>query len=325
MLKDAYPYYLANEAVFANTDLEVTDKYTGEVATRVALADAKAIDAGIQAAVDAQHAMAALKPYRRQQVLMHCVRRFEERFEEIALALCIEAGKPIKDARGEVSRLIDTFRCGAEEAVRVGGEVMNLEISDRAEGRRGFWKRVPIGPCSLISPFNFPLNLAAHKIAPAIAAGCTWVMKPASRTPIGALIIGEILAETDLPAGAFSILPCHRDGADLFTEDERLKLLSFTGSPSVGWDLKRRSGKKKVVLELGGNAAAIVDADQKDQIDYVVDRLVTGAFYQSGQSCISVQRILVHASLYDTIRKRFTDAVQKLKMGDPRQEDTFIG
>ena len=325
MLKDSYPYYLASKPVFANTDLEVTDKYTGEVATRVALADAKAIDAGIQAAVDAQHAMAALKPYRRQQVLMHCVRRFEERFEEIALALCIEAGKPIKDARGEVSRLIDTFRCGAEEAVRVGGEVMNLEISDRAEGRRGFWKRVPIGPCSLISPFNFPLNLAAHKIAPAIAAGCTWVMKPASRTPIGALIIGEILAETDLPAGAFSILPCHRDGADLFTEDERLKLLSFTGSPSVGWDLKRRSGKKKVVLELGGNAAAIVDADQKDQIDYVVDRLVTGAFYQSGQSCISVQRILVHASLYDTIRKRFTDAVQKLKMGDPRQEDTFIG
>ena len=325
MLKDSYPYYLASKPVFANADLEVTDKYTGEVATRVAQADAKAIDAGIQAAVDAQPAMAAFRPWRRQEVLMHCVRRFQERFEEMALALCIEAGKPIKDARGEVTRLIDTFRVGAEEAVRIGGEVMNLEISERAEGRRGFWKRVPIGPCSLISPFNFPLNLAAHKIAPAIAAGCTWVMKPASRTPIGALIIGEVLAETDLPEGAFSVLPCHREGADLFTEDERLKLLSFTGSPSVGWELKRRSGKKKVVLELGGNAAAVVDTDQKEQLDYVIDRLVTGAFYQSGQSCISVQRILVHGSLYETVRKRLVDAVRKLRMGDPRQEDTFIG
>src|SRR5687767_11960425 len=295
MLNKAYPYYLASEAVFANEDLEVTDKYTGEIATRVALADAKAIDAGIAAAVESQHAMQAFPPYKRQEVLNHCVARFKERFEEIALALCIEAGKPIKDARGEVTRLIDTFRVGAEEAVRIGGEVMNLEISARAKGYRGMWKRVPIGPCSLISPFNFPLNLAAHKIAPAIASGCTWVMKPASRTPIGALIMGEALAETDLPKGAFSILPAHRDGADLFTEDDRLKLLSFTGSPAVGWELKAKAGRKKVVLELGGNAACLVDADQKDRLDHVVERLVFGAFYQSGQSCISVQRILVHA------------------------------
>ena len=273
MLKPTYPYYLANEAHSPNTDLAVTDKYSGEVATRVALADAKVIDQAIAAAVAAQEAMAAMPPYARQDVLNHCVKRFSERFEEIALALCIEAGKPIKDARGEVSRLIDTFRVGAEEAVRGGGEVMNLEIAPRAKGYRGMWKRVPIGPCSLISPFNFPLNLAAHKIAPAIAAGCTWVMKPASRTPIGALIIGEVLAETDLPKGSFSILPCSRDGADLFTEDERLKLLSFTGSPGVGWALKAKAGKKKVVLELGGNAAAVVDADQADNLDYVVERI----------------------------------------------------
>jgi len=156
VLKPTYPYYLANEAVFANTDLAVTDKYTGEIATRVALADAKAIDAGIAAAVHAQEAMQAFAPYQRQDVLNHCVMRFKERFEEIALALCIEAGKPIKDSRGEVSRLIDTFRIGAEEAVRIGGEVMNLEIAPRAKGYRGMWKRVPIGPCSLISPFNFP-------------------------------------------------------------------------------------------------------------------------------------------------------------------------
>ncbi len=324
-LQPTYPYYLANKAVHANTELEVTDKYTGEVATRVALADAKAIDAGIAAAVEAQEAMASMPPYARQAVLNHCVKRFQERYDEMALALCIEAGKPIKDARGEVTRLIDTFRVAAEEAVRMGGEVMNLEISPRAKGYRGMWKRVPIGPCSLISPFNFPLNLAAHKIAPAIAAGCTWVMKPASRTPIGALIMGEVLAETDLPAGAFSVLPAHRDGADLFTEDDRLKLLSFTGSPDVGWKLKAKAGRKKVVLELGGNAACIVDADQADRLDHVVERLVFGAYYQSGQSCISVQRILVHDAIYDDLRPKLVAAVKALKMGNPRDEDTFIG
>lgn len=325
MLKPRYPYYLANEPVFANEALEVTDKYTDEVATRVAMADARAIDAGIAAAVAAQEAMATMPPYARQEVLNHCVRRFKERFDELAEALCVEAGKPIKDARGEVTRLIDTFRVAAEESVRIGGEVMNLEISPRARGYRGMHKRVPIGPCSFISPFNFPLNLAAHKIAPAIAAGCTWVMKPASRTPIGALIMGEVLAETSLPKGAFSILPAHRDGADLFTEDDRLKLLSFTGSPDVGWKLKAKAGRKKVVLELGGNAACIVDADQAGRLDVVVERLVFGAFYQSGQSCISVQRIIAHDSLYDALKEKLVKAVKALKMGNPRDEDTFIG
>ncbi len=325
MLRDTYPYYLANRAVQANTDLEVTDKYTGKVATRVAQADSKAIHAAIDAAVRAQSALREFRPYQRKAVLEHCVKRFKERFDELAFALCIEAGKPIKDSRGEVARLIDTFQVGAEEAVRIDGEVMNLEISARARGYRGFWKRVPIGPCSLISPFNFPLNLAAHKIAPAIAAGCPFVMKPASRTPIGALIIGEVLAETDLPEGAFSILPCHRDGADLFTVDERFKLLSFTGSPAVGWDLKARAGKKKVVLELGGNAACIVDSDQGERLDHIAERLVFGAYYQSGQSCISVQRILIHRSLYAPLRERLIARVSALVHGDPRNEDTFIG
>ncbi|HWS25588.1 MAG TPA: aldehyde dehydrogenase family protein [Xanthomonadales bacterium] len=325
MLRDTYPYYLANRAVQANTDLEVTDKYTGKVATRVAQADAAAIHAAIDAAVKSQKALSNFRPYQRKAVLEHCVKRFKERFEELAYALCIEAGKPIKDARGEVSRLIDTFQVGAEEAVRIGGEVMDLEISARARGYRGMWKRVPIGPCSLISPFNFPLNLAAHKIAPAIAAGCPFVMKPASRTPIGAIIIGEVLAETDLPEGSFSILPCHRDGADLFTVDERFKLLSFTGSPGVGWDLKARAGKKKVVLELGGNAGCIVDADQGHRLDHVAERIVFGAFYQSGQSCISVQRILIHRSLYAALKEKLVARVSALVHGDPRNEDTFIG
>lgn len=323
MLKDSYPYYLANEAVYANADLDVTDKFSGKVATRVAMADAAAIDQAIAAAVAAEAPMAAMPPYERQDILNHCVKRFSERADELADALCVEAGKPIKDSRGEVSRLIDTFRVAAEEAVRINGEVLNLEIAPRAKGYRGFTKRVPVGACSFISPFNFPLNLAAHKVAPAIAAGCPFVLKPASRTPIGALIIGEVLAETNLPKGAFSILPCHREGADLFTEDDRLKLLSFTGSPSVGWDLKARSGKKKVVLELGGNAACVVD--ENSNLDDAVNRIVFGAFYQSGQSCIGVQRIYGHRSQYEELKKRLVEKTRQLKMGDPKSEDTFIG
>ncbi len=323
MLQDSYPYYLANKPQSPNTDLEVTDKYTGEVATRVALADPAAIDQAIAATVKASEPMRKLPPYERQAVLQHCVDRFTERFDELAMSLCIEAGKPIKDSRGEVSRLIDTFRVAAEESVRIEGDVLNLEISERAKGYRGMTQQVPVGPCSFISPFNFPLNLAAHKIAPAIAAGCPFVLKPASRTPIGAIIIGEILAETDLPPGAFSILPCRRDGADLFTVDDRLKLLSFTGSPGVGWDLKAKAGKKKVVLELGGNAACVVDQDV--DLEDAVQRLVVGAFYQSGQSCIGVQRILIHESIYDELKERLVAASSKLIAGDPKNDDTFIG
>ena len=322
-LKDAYPLYLANEALSPNQDLEVTDKYSGEVATRVALATPELIDRGIAAAVEAAAPMAAMAAYERQAVLAHCVSRFTERQAELAEALCIEAGKPIKDSRGEVGRLIDTFRIAAEESVRMTGEVQPLDISARAKGYQGMWKRVPIGPCSFISPFNFPLNLAAHKIAPALAVGCPFVMKPASRTPLGALIIGEVLAETDLPKGAFSILPATRDGADLFTTDDRLKLLSFTGSPDVGWALKAKAGKKKVVLELGGNAAVIVDADA-DLAD-AVERIIFGAFYQSGQSCIGVQRIIAHDDIYDALRSALVKKTRALAAGDPRKEETFIG
>ena len=322
-LQPIYPLYLANEAQQPNTDLAVTDKFTGAVATRVALADAATIAAGITAAHAAEAPMRALAAYERQAVLMHCVQRFTERADELAYALCVEAGKPIRDSRGEVSRLIDTFRIAAEESVRITGEVQPLDIAPRARGYQGMWKRVPIGACSFISPFNFPLNLAAHKIAPAIAVGCPFVMKPASRTPLGALIIGEVLAETDLPKGAFSILPASRGGADQFTTDERLKLLSFTGSPEVGWDLKARAGKKKVVLELGGNAAVIIDRDA--DLGDAAERVIFGAFYQSGQSCIGVQRIIVHADVYPRFRDMLVDRASKLIAGNPHDEATFIG
>ncbi len=322
-MQKSYPCYVGNEAVSPNQDLEVVDKYSGEVATRVPLVDPGIIDRAIGLAVQAAEPMREMAAYERQAVLSHCVTRFTERHEELSQALCVEAGKPIRDSRGEATRLIDTFRVAAEESVRSYGEVLPLDISPRARGYSGMWKRVPIGPCSFISPFNFPLNLAAHKVAPAVAAGCPFILKPASLTPIGAIIIGEVLAETDLPKGAFSILPARRDGADLFTTDERLKLLSFTGSPEVGWALKAKAGKKKVVLELGGNAAVIVDRDA-DLAD-AVERIVFGAFYQSGQSCIGVQRILIHEAIYDELRSRLVEATRALRMGDPKDEATFIG
>lgn len=322
-LNPTYPLYIANKAEEPNADLAVTDKFTGAVAAHVALADSAMIDRAITAAVDAAPAMASMAAYQRQAVLQHCVNRFRDRQEELAYALCVEAGKPITDSRSEVGRLIDTFRIAAEESVRINGEIQPLDISPRAHGYQGMWKRLPIGLCSFISPFNFPLNLAAHKIAPALAVGCPFILKPASRTPLGALIIGEILAETDLPRGAFSILPAPRDDADLFTQDDRIKLLSFTGSPDVGWALKAQAGKKKVVLELGGNAAVVVDRDA--DISDAVERTVFGAFSQSGQSCIGVQRIVVHDAIYVAFKEALIARTRDLIAGDPRDYRTFVG
>jgi acyl-CoA reductase-like NAD-dependent aldehyde dehydrogenase len=323
MLQARYPYYLAGRPQQPNADLEVTNKYTGERASRVALANAKALDQAIAAASAAVGPMRRLAAWQRKAVLSHLATRCRDRAEELAQQLTIEAGKPIKYSRLEVSRLIDTVEIAAEEAVRIVGEVLPMDISERAAGYRGMWKRVPLGPCALITPWNFPLNLVAHKIAPAIASGCPFVLKPASATPIGALTLAEILAETELPEGAFSVLPLKSSDADALVEDERIKKLSFTGSTKVGWELRDRARKKHVTLELGGNAACVVERDA--DVDYAVERNVFGGYYQSGQSCISVQRILVHESIYEKFRTTFVAAVKALKMGDPRSEDTFIG
>ncbi|GHG72988.1 aldehyde dehydrogenase family protein [Comamonas sp. JC664] len=325
MLAERYPYYLANRPQQPNAALAVTHKYSGEVVTHVAVADAAAVEEAIAAAVRAAEPMRKLAPYARQAVLEHCVRRFRERAEELALALCIEAGKPLRDARGEVDRLIDTFKAAAEEAVRGGGEVLNLEVSKRAAGYRGFTQRVPVGPCSFITPFNFPLNLVAHKVAPAIAAGCPFILKPSDRTPVSALILAEVLAETDLPEGAFSVLPVRLEDLGPLIEDDRLKLLSFTGSEKVGWELKARAGRKKVVLELGGNAACVVDAAPGASLDFIADRVAHGAFFQAGQSCISVQRVLVHASLYDALREKLVARAKALRPGNPSDDATTLG
>jgi acyl-CoA reductase-like NAD-dependent aldehyde dehydrogenase len=325
MLAASYPLYVANRPRTPNTDLTVVDKYSGAVATRVPLADPATLDEAIVAAERAAPAMRELPPYARKAVLSEVTRRVRDRAEELAVVLAVEAGKPIRDARGEVTRLVDTFELAAEEAVRIETNAPNLEISPRARGYRGFAKRVPVGPCSFITPFNFPLNLVAHKVAPAIAAGCPFVLKPSERTPVSELVLGEILAATDLPEGAFSIVPCRIEDSAPLVSDERFALLSFTGSERVGWDMKARAGKKKVVLELGGNAACIVDEDQRRDLDYVVERVVFGAFYQSGQSCISVQRVLAHDEIYDDLRRTLVDRTRALVAGDPRDEGTFVG
>ncbi|MBI5433282.1 MAG: aldehyde dehydrogenase family protein [Planctomycetes bacterium] len=322
-LRASSPYYLGNEALAPNQALEVRDKFSGEVATRVALADRAAVERAIALAHDAAPAMRALAGFERQAVLEHCVARFQQRAEELALVLAIEVGKPIKDARGEVARLVDTFKLAAEESVRLDGEILPLDRTARGKGYTGFVKRVPIGPIAAITPFNFPLNLGAHKVAPALAIGCPFVWKPASATPVSALLVGEILAETKLPRGAFSILPCRAADAEPLIVDERIKLVSFTGSPEVGWDLKRKAGKKRVSLELGGNAACIVCADA--DLDDAVERLVVGAFYQSGQSCVSVQRILVEAPIYAALKSKLVARARMLASGDPKDERTFIG
>ncbi|MFZ5722470.1 MAG: aldehyde dehydrogenase family protein [Pseudomonadota bacterium] len=322
-VKDARPLFLANRPLQTVDTLPVIDKFRGEAFAVVCVATAPLVAQAVTAALHAEAPMRRLPAWRRRDVLRHCVRRFEERRDELADALCLEAGKPIRDSRVEVTRLIETFSIAAEEATRIKGEVLPMDISPRGEGYSGMWMRVPVGACGFITPFNFPLNLVAHKVAPAIAAGCPFVLKPASLTPLGALIIGEVLAETDLPPGAFSILPAERAAADALVTDDRLKLLSFTGSDAVGWDMKARAGRKRVTLELGGNAAVIVD--ETADPDFAVERCAFGAFYQSGQSCISVQRILVHESLYGEFRDRLVAKTQTLVTGDPRLETTFCG
>jgi acyl-CoA reductase-like NAD-dependent aldehyde dehydrogenase len=322
-LNQRWPYYLANRPRQPNSDLAVVDKFTDKVISHVALADKCALDEAIAAAAAAAVPMRRLAPWQRKAALKHLLDRCSERRDELADVLVVEAGKPIQFAKAEVARLLDTIEHAAEESTRILGEVLPLDTTERGAGYRGMWQRVPVGPCGFITPWNFPLNLVAHKIAPAIACGCPFVLKPASYTPISALILGEILAETDLPVGAFSILPMRSADAAALAEDERLKKLSFTGSASVGWDLRDRARKKHVTLELGGNAAVIIDRDA--DVDDAIKRCLFGGYYQSGQSCISVQRIYVHRDVYDSFRDKFVEAVRGLVVGNPRDAKTFVG
>ncbi len=322
-VRDTYPMWLAGEPVTPNLELEVRDKHDDRVAARVPLASPGDLERAIAAAVEARRPMRELPAYARRDALAHVVRRAEERRDELARGLAIEAGKPLVHAEGEVGRLIDTLRIASEEATRLGGETLPLDITPRAAGYRGRVERFPIGACGFVTPFNFPLNLVAHKVGPAIAAGCPFVLKPASATPLGALVLGEILAEAGLPRGAFSILPSRREDAEVLARDPRLALLSFTGSSEVGWRLRDVAGKKRVSLELGGNAAVVVEPDW--DLDDAAQRLTFGAFYQSGQSCISVQRVFAHESVFDALTERLVARARALVVGAPLDRRTFLG
>lgn len=280
-------------------------------------------DVAVDAAVKAFEQTRRLPAFERGAILRTISAGIKGRRDELGHLMALESGKPIRDALVEVDRAVLTFRLGAEEAERLVGEVIPLDLMASSRGRLGITRRFPLGPIAAISPFNFPLNLAAHKLAPAIAAGCSIVLKPPSKDPLTMLTVAEIIAEAGLPEGAVSILPMTRELGDRMVADERFKLLSFTGSPSVGWRMKDRAGKKRVVLELGGNAGVIID--QSADLDWAIKRCLMGAFSYAGQVCISVQRMIVHEDIWDEFMDRFVAGAAKLKVGDPLDPATDLG
>ncbi len=307
----------------AGKPLAVRSPFDGSEVGRVTLADAATLDAAAEAAVRAQPAMAALTRDARAAILERIAEGVAARREELARTLQRESGKPIAYARVEVDRAVDTFRASAEAARALAGAEIPLDAATPGAGRIAFTRRFPVGPVASITPFNFPLNLVAHKVGPAIAAGCANVVKPASATPLSALLLAGIAHEAGVPAGGLSVVVCDRAVGQWLVEDDRFRLLSFTGSAEVGWRMKHDAGKKRVTLELGGNAAAIVlpDAD----VEHAAARCAVGGYYQAGQSCISVQRVIVHRDVADRLRDALVARTRAIVWGDPAADATVSG
>jgi acyl-CoA reductase-like NAD-dependent aldehyde dehydrogenase len=303
--------------------VEVRSPYDGAVVGSVFQGRSEHANAAIAAAVKAFGTTRRLPAFERQRVLRRIVENIGKRKEEFARTMAQEAGKPLKAARTEVDRSIFTFTVAAEESTRIYGEYLPLDLQEYTAGRWGMVKRFPLGPIAGITPFNFPLNLVAHKVAPAIASGCTMVLKPAPQTPLTALLLAEAVQQAGWPDGALNVIPLSNEDAGLLITDDRLKMISFTGSGPVGWEIKRRAGKKKVLLELGGNAGIIVHSDA--DIAYAAERCVTGGFTYAGQSCISVQRILVQRSVFEKFTDLLVAGASKLQTGDPLDEATDLG
>ncbi|MEV4555119.1 aldehyde dehydrogenase family protein [Nonomuraea wenchangensis] len=320
---DVRSFWLNGSPATGDSELIVTNPHDGREVGRHSVPT----DAQVEEAVAGAHAVAkeaaALPVHVRAEALAHVSRRLAERAEEIAQLISHENGKPILWARGEVSRAVATFRFAAEETRRWSGEVQRLDTEPAANGRLAYVSRVPKGPVLAITPFNFPLNLVAHKVAPAIAVGAPVVVKPAPATPLSALVLGEILAETDLPAGMFSVLPLPNERAAALVADPRLPIVSFTGSAPVGYAIADQVPRKHVTLELGGNAAAVVLADA--DLDWAAQRVALYSNYQAGQSCIAVQRVIVEQPVYDAFVERLLPAVDALVTGDPADEKTQVG
>jgi acyl-CoA reductase-like NAD-dependent aldehyde dehydrogenase len=318
------PFWLAGQPVLSADSFEVTRPYDGGSLGRVSVPSPAQVDKAVAAASAVAADLAALPAYVRAEALTHVSARIKERSEEIAQLITAENGKPLKWSRAEVGRAVSTFRWAAEEARRDSGALQRLDTDPAGTGRLALVRRFPRGPVLGISPFNFPLNLVAHKAAPSLAVGAPIIVKPAPATPLTALLLGELLAETDLPAGAFSVLPVPNDQMDALVQDPRLPVISFTGSGPVGWALKQRVPGKHVVLELGGNAAVLVCADWKD-LDWAAQRIATFSNYQAGQSCIAVQRVYVDKKIFDPMTARVRAAVEALHTGDPTDEKTDVG
>jgi acyl-CoA reductase-like NAD-dependent aldehyde dehydrogenase len=302
--------------------IEIFSPGTGQLVGSTYRASAADAETAIAGAVRAFEKTRKMGGFERRRILQEISAGIQKNREELARIMALEAGKPLKASRVEVDRAVFTFAVAAEEAVRIGGEYLPLDWQASTAGRWGIVRRFPLGPIAAITPFNFPINLVAHKLAPAIAAGCSIVHKPAPQTPLTAMRLAQIIEEAGWPAGALNVLPLSNDDAGKIVSDDRIKLLSFTGSTAVGWALKQKAGKKRVVLELGGNAAVIVCADSN--LDFAIERCVVGGFVYSGQTCISVQRILVEASVYDAFLAGLVPRVQKLKVGDVLDEATDV-
>jgi len=319
-----HPIFLAGRWVDSPDPLEVTNPADPNTPAGSTFHATEAqYEEAVEAAVAAFEETRKLPAYERGRILREVSVGIKARREELGRLIALEAGKPIRDALTEVDRAVLTFRLGAEEAERMVGEVIPLDLMASSKDRVGITRRFPIGPIAGISPFNFPLNLAAHKVAPAIASGNPIVLKPPSKDPLTMLTVAEIIEAAGPPQGAVSILPMTRELGDRMVSDERFKLLTFTGSPSVGWRMKERAGKKRVVLELGGNAGVIID--RSADLDWAVKRTLVGAFAYAGQVCISVQRMFVHEAIWDPFLAKFLDGVKAIKVGDPLDPTTDVG
>jgi acyl-CoA reductase-like NAD-dependent aldehyde dehydrogenase len=315
--------YIGGEWVLTGRKTEVRSPYDGARVAVVHRAGPREIEAALGLAASAFRVTRKLPAWKRSEALHRISAAIASRKDELARVIALEAGKPMKASRAEVERAVFTFAVAAEEARRIYGEVVPLDWLPGVEGREGHVRLVPLGPVAGISPFNYPLNLVAHKVAPALAAGNPIILRPASQTPVSALMLARIVAESGWPAAGFSVVPSSTDDAAPLVEDERIRLLTFTGSPAVGWGLKGRAGRKRVTLELGGNAAVIVHADA--DVKRAAERITWGGFSNAGQSCISVQRVFVHDDVYDAFAEDFLRRVKALTLGDPLEESTDVG
>ena len=322
-MTSARPFLIGDKWCHTDTHEPVRNPFDGSVIAEVCQAGTKEITEAVERSCSAFSIMKTLSGYKKAKALGQIASAIGNRREEFARTICSESGKPITDARREVDRAIETFRIASEEATRIPGEVIPMDVSPGIEGYSGSVRRFPIGPVLGITPFNFPLNLVAHKVAPCFAAGNPIVLKPAPQTPLTSLLLGEVILETEFPAGALNILPCSNTLAEQLVLDSRFQALSFTGSVDVGWMLKKKVGKQRVALELGGNAAVVIEPDA--DLDVVAQRCVTGGFRYSGQTCVSIQRIFAQQSIYESFLEILTQKVRTLPTGDPIKEETVIG